>query len=140
MSVSNKRALWLWASMVPIVALLVLVGCSKSSEPELNTQYKSFADAHWSDGPYYDSLKVHRDIDRWGDSDSTNGLAHHLPFTVNGIDTTANRNHEHYENIGKYDQFVWGWDDLHQVSTADSIPEHNFQSAANRATYLSMLP
>ena len=43
----------------------------------------------------------------------------------------ADKNHEYYENIGKYDQFVWGWDDLQQIESPvnSQSPELSFHSA-----------
>jgi hypothetical protein len=101
-------------------------------------EYEAFADDHWSDIPYFNSLLAEYEIDRWGDSDPGVPWAHHLPFKVDGVDTTADMNHEYYENIGKYDQFVWGWDDLVPISDTLPIPENNYRSPTNRPKYLLM--
>lgn len=99
-------------------------------------EYEAFADSLWSDTKYYDSLKSVYDYDRW--DDGNHQWAHHLPFEVIGTDTSLAKNHEYYENIGKYDQFVWGWDDLEQISDTLPIPETNFHSRVNRQDYLVM--
>lgn len=99
-------------------------------------EYEAFANAHWSDVPYFDSLLSVYSIERWKDGDTI--WAHHLPFEVNGTDTTVAKNHEYYENIGKYDQFVWGWDDLQQISDTVTIKEQNYRSPTNRPAYLLM--
>ena len=101
-------------------------------------EYEAFANAHWSDVSYFDSLgnQYNPAIDRWDDGNQQ--WAHHLPFQVIGTDTTALMNHEYYENIGKYQQFVWGWDDLAQVSTTAAEPENNYESQGRRAAYLVM--
>ena len=101
-------------------------------------QYETFANDHWSDGPYWDSLLSHRSIDKWQDGQYPL-FAHHLPFEVNGIDTVANKNHEYYENVGKYDQFVWGWDDLQQIESPidGTNPEVSFLSN-RRGAYVLM--
>ncbi len=35
------------------------------------------------------------------------GFSHHLQYS----DSQINRNQQYYENLGKYDQFKWGWSD-----------------------------
>jgi hypothetical protein len=99
-------------------------------------EYEAFADAHWNDTTYYDSLFNQYGYDRW--DDGNHQWAHHLPFEVSGTDTSLAKNHEYYENIGKYNQFVWGWDDLQQISDTLPIPENNFHSPVNRPAYLVM--
>ena len=134
---NRRNQIRIHALLAPGMALLLFVGCSKSNNPEVNTQYKAFADAHWSEEPYFDSLESIYYIDRWQDGNAQ--WAHHLPFAVNGTDTTADHNQAYYENIGKYDQFIWGWDDLQQITDTSSIPEFNFGSI-NRRTYRNMMP
>jgi hypothetical protein len=96
--------------------------------------YEAYADQHWIEQSYWDSLQSVRGIDKWQDGDE---FPHHLPYKVVGTDTVADKNHEYYENIGKYDQFIWGWDDLTQVGTGASQPEGNYTSS-NRQTYVLM--
>ena len=112
----------------------------RSQGDDQTDEYEAFADVHWSDGPYFDSLLsvYNPGIERWKDGDATI-WAHHLPFEVNGTDTTVAKNHEYYENIGKYDQFVWGWDDLvKQTDTATVYKEKDYRSPTNRPAYLLM--
>lgn len=100
-------------------------------------EYEAFARAHWYEQPYWDSLNAYHGVEKWHDDDV---FAHHLPWTVNeNGDTVANLNHEYYENIGKYDQFVWGWDDLQQIESPvnPSTPEVSFVSA-RRMDYVNM--
>lgn len=108
-----------------------------SEGDDLTAEFEAYARAHWYEQPYWDSLKVFHGVDKWHDDDV---FAHHLPFTVNeNGDTVANLNHEYYENIGKYDQFVWGWDDLQQIESPvnSSTPEVSFTSA-ERNVYVHM--
>ena len=82
--------------------------------------YKAYADEHWIEDRYIDDRENPTPESWYGfwdlffrenqplinnqfhDSLETI-LTHHLPET---------RNHEYYENIGKYDQFVYGWEDV----------------------------
>jgi len=109
----------------------------QNSGDDKTEEYEAFARAHWYDDPYWDSLKVYRNIDKWEDDQV---FPHHLPWKIdeNG-DTVVNMNHEYYENIGKYDQFVWGWDDLQQIESPvnSSTPEVSFRSS-RRYEYVDM--
>ncbi len=104
---------------------------------DLTAQYEQYARTHWVEQAYWDNLNTHRGIEKWHDDDV---FPHHLPYTIteNG-DTVANVNHEYYENIGKYDQFVWGWDDLQQIESPinSTTPEVSFTSA-RRYEYVGM--
>lgn len=108
-----------------------------SEGDDLTDQYEAFARAHWFDQPYWDSLSVYRGVEKWHDDDV---FPHHLPYKIdeNG-DTVVNMNHEYYENVGKYDQFVWGWDDLQQIESPvnPGTPEVSFTSA-RRYEYVGM--
>ena len=74
--------------------------------------YKAFADDHWIEGEYISWFEYwdwwfqanqpivnERPIDSLGSI-----LSHSLP---------ESKDHDYYEMIGKYDQFVYGWDDVH---------------------------
>lgn len=50
------------------------------------------------------------------------GFSHHLQYS----DSQINHNQQYYENLGKYDQFKWGWSDY--LGNPDT---------PNRSTYLS---
>jgi hypothetical protein len=108
-----------------------------SSGNSRTAEYEAFADAHWYDQPYWDSLQSHRGIAKWEDDQV---FAHHLPWKINeNGDTVADHNYEYFENVGKYDQFVWGWDDLQQFETPinSSSPELSFRSS-RRLEYVLM--
>lgn len=106
----------------------------RSSGHTKEDEYRAFADAHWDQGPYWDSLLSTQGIERWHDADS---FPHHLPYQVVGTDTSVLKNGEYYENVGKYDQFIWGWDDLEQYQTGQPDPEQNYRSS-RRLTYVGM--
>jgi hypothetical protein len=95
-------------------------------------QYEAFADDHWDVTKYndkrYDAEQdrvVPPTIDSWygwweqwyEDNDALETLdrqlTHGLPeIEEKGIFRGWNKDHDYYEMIGKYDQFVYGWDDV----------------------------
>lgn len=81
-------------------------------------EYIAFADRHWSEDRYqawYDRR------DSVYNSNLDDSLTHHLP---------EQKNHDYYEMIGKYDQFVYGWDDVD--STRDDV------HSTHRGEYLNI--
>jgi hypothetical protein len=82
-------------------------------------EYKAYADLHWNPDVY---------LAWWNSLDSADQArySHTLP-----VDEQSNpiRNHEYYENIGKYNQFSIGWDDCSQA---------NATPTANRNFYLDV--
>ncbi|MGH7492463.1 MAG: DUF5683 domain-containing protein [bacterium] len=94
---------------------------------ELTASFEQFADLHWAEPRYWDSLA--RDS---GGKCSANDLqclrdyerdsfSHFLPAT---------KNQTYYENIGKYDQFNGGWD--------DGSGDARERDSANRESYTYM--
>jgi hypothetical protein len=104
------------------------------------SEYRDFADLHWSEEdyiswlvqeygitsdtePYYvDSLTGERDY-----------FSHHLPSSKTG---------QYYEMIGKYQQFSYGWDDFANSNSVDReiylYMRHNANDLLNKATYSAM--
>jgi hypothetical protein len=95
--------------------------------------FERYADAHWSEEEYWDSIyamcqrdphsaayNCRRDdlpsLRRW----ERDHFSHFLP---------EEKNQTYYENIGKYDQFNFGWDDTNSELGRDS---------ANRESYTKM--
>ena len=95
--------------------------------------FERYADAHWSEEEYWDSIfamcqrdqhsaayNCRRDdlksLRRW----ERDHFSHFLP---------EEKNQTYYENIGKYDQFNFGWDDTNVELGRDS---------ANREAYTKM--
>jgi hypothetical protein len=76
-------------------------------------EYLAYADAHWSEAKFRDaytspSSSEYLDsigLDYYGDQLGDDGLP---PLWVSKEDDTR----EYYENLGKWDQFVFGWDDF----------------------------
>lgn len=110
-------------------------------------EYEGFADQHWFYDQYIESLENrdpyssadwrYGDRAKWWDpsqGDSVNTFSEHLDVWIDEDADSARpyRNHAYYENIGKYNQFQYGWDDTdyHPLSL-DSI-------SANRGVYLDM--
>jgi len=106
--------------------------------------YQTFADAHWDPEAYwlgmenYGSTRI-SSIPRWEDH---NWFPHHLPWKDDGAGgKVEDRNGEYYENIGKYDQFVYGWDDKVDTLPGGTVdpahPEIDYKSD-HREIYLDM--
>jgi hypothetical protein len=91
---------------------------------EQENEFERYADAHWSEDEYWDSIfamcqrdpqsaayNCRRDdlksLRRW----ERDHFSHFLP---------EGKNQTYYENIGKYDQFNFGWDDSNTELGRDS--------------------
>jgi len=119
-------------------------------------EYEAFADQHWFYDGYFDEDSVfhggyiqsledlypsadwrYGDRAKWWDAslgDSVNTFSEHLDVWIDEVADSARpyKNHAYYENIGKYDQFQYGWDDTdYDPQVLDSI-------SANRGVYLDM--
>jgi len=95
--------------------------------------YEAFADLHWSQIRYEDFL-----FSNWGvrDDHLVSLFTHHLPGT---------KTQQYYEMIGKYDQFVFGWDDVDTMATppipenlgrADSRNRHHYENLRHDANVM----
>jgi len=82
-------------------------------------EFKAYGDLHYNREPY--------DI-WWNSLDSTeqNAFSHRLP---------DEKNHEYYENIGKYDQFAIGWEDI-DIEPQDFNPRDSVRPSGLRNAYL----
>lgn len=124
--------------------------------------YRAFADVHWDSLKYVDGLyetfyshdyppSIKNDGEgAWLDTTTyivlnaqneivKRSLSHHAWFKEDG---SAVDSDEYYENIGKYNQFNFGWDDFPAVGS-DSFPPHPDSSqldyvSPNRKSYLQM--
>jgi hypothetical protein len=87
-------------------------------------EYETFANRH------YDPIVF---LQWWNDLDSLtqSQYSHRLPVDENGNPIF---NHEYYENIGKYDQFQVGWEDI----GPNFPPEDTSAVWGYRVTYLDM--
>lgn len=96
----------------------------KGSDKE--KEYKQYAQNHYSSNTFLN----------WWDTlpDSIkDGYSHRLPVDDNGNPIF---NHEYYENIGKYDQFQVGWDDIGLNFPPPPLGETYISS--NRTFYLNL--
>ncbi|PJA26227.1 MAG: hypothetical protein CO189_12065 [candidate division Zixibacteria bacterium CG_4_9_14_3_um_filter_46_8] len=88
----HKPYIFLYIDMVLITSEMIYFQEGLNGE----AAYRRYADLHWFRDPFniwWNTL----------DSATQAGYSHRLPPT---------NDYEYYENIGKYDQFVWGWDDF----------------------------
>lgn len=123
-----------------------LVSNSKGNKKE--NEYIKFADEHWIVEKYNDkrydaeegkvippsTASWYGSWSEWYEANALNPLedelTHHLP-EITGEDGTFrefDKNHDYYEMIGKYDQFVYGWDDVHDsLAPGDDVlaPDHD---------------
>ena len=82
--------------------------------------YKAFADDHWIEKRYIDDRNNPTPESWYGfwdeffreNSPLINNQFHDSLQTILTHSLPETKNHEYYENIGKYDQFVYGWDDV----------------------------
>jgi hypothetical protein len=104
------------------------------------SEYRDFADQHWSEEDYISWL-----VEEWGITsdtepyyvDSLTGerdyFTHHLPSSKTG---------QYYEMIGKYEQFSYGWDDFGDSYSVDRETyldmRHDANNLLNKATYSAM--
>jgi len=96
------------------------------------TEFENFADIHWSENRYGDFLFSNwqvRDDDSVLDAYGNSLFTHHLPDT---------KTQQYYEMIGKYDQFVFGWDDVDTVATPPTRENITEAYSANRMHYEDM--
>jgi hypothetical protein len=100
------------------------------------TEFINFADVHWNEKKYRDSLLVHY------------GVVIDTPGTfIVSIDTLrrdtlvigetlpSSKDQQYYEMIGKYEQFRFGWDDYNAESY---YQDRNNYKSPNRAFYLDL--
>ncbi len=88
---------------------------------ELTDEFQAFNRQHWIQSNYEDYLQIVygvRDDQLIPDSIPAPEASHSLPDT---------RTQQYYEMTGKYDQFVWGWDD---AKLNDSLTHADFDTSA----------
>jgi hypothetical protein len=116
-------------SISVMVTYLVSCSCSKKTEDKQDmAECYRFADQHWIEDDYRDWLRDSLLITSGSDLDSFwnkeeqgwDWLSHHPP---------DKKDQQYYEMIGKYDQFMFGWDDY---------PEEGL-TQERRNTYLECL-
>jgi hypothetical protein len=97
-----------------VIILLACWDCDKKPTG-ISQEASDYADIHWIESKYIDDRQSPTDASWYGywdqwyqeyalDEHLSNVLSHALP---------EERDRDYYEMIGKYDQFVYGWDDVH---------------------------
>jgi hypothetical protein len=73
---------------------------------DIDTEFKDFADTHWSENEYWDYIARRSGLDR-GDVEALRGWEQkNYSHALHRV-----KDQQYYEMIGKYDQFNAGWDD-----------------------------
>jgi hypothetical protein len=95
----------------------------RSKGDDFEIEYQAFADSFWTYDRYQDGLQVVFQISidtmQYGTLKNREFSHHVYPIAP---DTLPVKNQTYYENIGKYDQFAFGWDDLPEVTgPADTV-------------------
>ena len=92
---------------------------------DLKDQYVSFADEHWSEERF---LEQHPCCSGYGGcpdwefyNDECNGEFDYFPYIPLHLDFE-----EYYENLGKYDAFVYGWDDWDEMNPTYWTPNRTY--------------
>ena len=123
--VQNKDHLWKSIFFLSVETLTLISSVQLVNNAEkIRHDFEAFGDAHWSLERWYDNTKIIFS-NNW--RDVLIGT-HKLTLNINGSyyytdnltellkihewsDISVIRDRDFYENIGKYDQFVGGWDD-----------------------------
>jgi len=93
---------------------------NKDTGKDYKAQYEAFADAHWS----LDKFLHDHPCCNGGVGDSCDSWQYYNENCKNDYNyfyytPVEEDREEYYENIGKYDAFVFGWDDCVIIDTAD---------------------
>ncbi len=135
---------------------------SKKAE-DIRNQYEKFGDIHWTlkswventkDGLYglnqYEDAKIDGThkltlhlsgslAEVFGEFVSSDSLVNY-PEWIYSEDLSLSKDQHFYENIGKYDQFVGGWDDINLLYTVNKIVEDTTEvilMTPNKNDYIS---
>ncbi len=122
------------------VALWALYFNYHGKGTDKESEYRQYADLHWSEEDYtqwlYDEYGITSDTQPYYVDPLTGErsyFSHHLPSSKTG---------QYYEMIGKYEQFSYGWDDYMEPSSADREAylnmRHDANDLLNKATYSAM--
>lgn len=97
---------------IPLVALDIVgwLGVKKYHDDghDLRDQYYAYADAHWSEQKLGDAFGV--PVDDYSGSYYFPDVVDYTQLPL-WVSAEADRR-EYYENLGKWDQFIFGWDDF----------------------------
>lgn len=84
----------------------------QGSGDDLTTKFTDFHTANWTRQNYVDYLEYAHGVSV---DTSIKAFTHQLPET---------NSQQYYEMTGKYDQFLWGWEDAHLDGDTMNITEH----------------
>lgn len=97
----------------------------KSKAEDIQSDYEAYARSHWALSDWYTNTRLifpdsystmfsgtHKIILKTDDGYFTSAFIDSL-YGIYGADLKYIRDRDFYENIGKYDQFVGGWDDCY---------------------------
>ncbi len=148
----NGDPLWKSAIFVGVelASIAGWVQWSKQAE-DIRNQYEQFGDSHWTlkswventllnpitglvqyddfqlDGTHKLSLHLSGILaENYGEFVSSDSLVSH-PEWIYSDDLTLSKDQHFYENIGKYDQFVGGWDDIEQWYVKEKTVEDTIE-------------
>lgn len=149
----NGDPLWKSAIFVGIEVGSIVAAMQWNKQAEdIRKEYELFGDEHWSIRDWVenthlnpiDSLRLYADFkldgthsldlhlsgslaEEFGEYVSSDSLAAH-PEWVFTDDITVLQDQHFYENIGKYDQFVGGWDDIDQWYVKEKTVEDTVET------------
>lgn len=90
-----------------------------NQEERAMTDFKNYADEHWSFETWVNTEEIRADKIYHCGFEKTHNMDYEL---IDGV-YYPNRDRHYYENIGKYNEFVCGWDDYPQDSTSTAWGE-----------------
>ena len=105
-----------WAMIVLDVASWVKMSSYNSDGDKFEEDYIAYADEHWDENRLQASCNINDVSDPAGFNDEDNlGNAFYDVTDMTDLSLWVSREddeREYYENLGKWDQFVFGWDDF----------------------------
>ncbi len=122
----NKSPWWKTAVFAGVeITGIALWWSWKSKAEDIQTEYEAYARSHWALSDWYTNTRLifpdsyatmfsgtHKITLKTDDGYFTSAFLDSL-YGIYGADLEYIRDRDFYENIGKYDQFVGGWDDCY---------------------------
>lgn len=148
-----------WAMIVLDVASWMKMSSYNSDGDKFQDEYLAYADEHWSEDRLFASCNTNdvSDLGSYGFYDEDNLCNAFYGATMTDEDgewvptlslwvSRADDEREYYENLGKWDQFVFGWDDFSEnyflhygfEDTDDTSVLHGGEVSPHREFYRSL--
>ena len=109
---------------------------SRVKGQDLENEFQTYADNHWSEEYYWDWIYHHasKDPEFSGNRQDVESLRdwEHNNFS-HGLH--REKDQQYYEMIGKYDQFQYGWDDFNKDLIDKNVKEMKALRTENRLGY-----